>query len=227
MNYSASINGIAYSVSYSDAFVNGTLTLNFSDVVGGEAQSPTIEAGKPYIVKWDGDGSSNILEPVFEAVTITSTEPTDVTGTAANFHGVYSPYSAGDNDKIILYLGDDNMLYYPHADMTIGAFRAFFHAISRLGDANGDNQVNVTDVTMMVDHILGIDGEGFIIGNADVNGDGDINVTDVTALVNLILGGNSGFNVVVNGADGITFGGGGNGPARSNQFQPQGRYEEE
>ena len=39
-------------------------------------------------------------------------------------------------------------------------------------------------------------------------------MSDVTALVNLILDADHTLNVVVNGADGITFGGGGNGPAR-------------
>jgi hypothetical protein len=36
----------------------------------------------------------------------------------------------------------------------------------------------------------------------------------LTALVNLILNGDSILKMVVNGADGLTFGGGGNGPAR-------------
>ena len=56
------------------------------------------------------------------------------------------------------------------------------------GDVNNDSKANVTDVTLLVNHILGNDGEGFIIGIADINDDGLITVTDVTALVNIILG---------------------------------------
>lgn len=56
------------------------------------------------------------------------------------------------------------------------------------------------------------------IENADINGDGEITVSDVTALVNIILDGGCNIkNVVVNGADGITFGGGGNGPVKASE----------
>jgi hypothetical protein len=59
---------------------------------------------------------------------------------------------------------------------------------------------------MLVNYILGNANGGFIVDNADINQDGEIDVTDVTALVNIILG-DKGFNVVVNGAEGLTFGG--------------------
>ena len=60
------------------------------------------------------------------------------------------------------------------------------------GDVNGDGEVNVTDVTMVVEHVLGQPNSGFIVANADVNGDGDITVTDVAEAVNIILDGNGG-----------------------------------
>ena len=54
------------------------------------------------------------------------------------------------------------------------------------GDVNRDGKVNVSDVTALVNMILGVinkDEE-----SADVNHDGKINVSDVTALINIILG---------------------------------------
>ena len=54
------------------------------------------------------------------------------------------------------------------------------------GDVNRDGKVNVSDVTALINMILGVinkDEE-----TADVNKDGKINVSDVTALVNIILG---------------------------------------
>ncbi len=54
------------------------------------------------------------------------------------------------------------------------------------GDVNGDGKVNVSDVTALVNMILGVvpkDDE-----RADLNGDGKVNVTDITALINIILG---------------------------------------
>lgn len=51
-------------------------------------------------------------------------------------------------------------------------------------DVNGDHEVNVSDVTMLVNVILGTDS----CARGDVNGDEDVNVTDVTTLVDYILG---------------------------------------
>ena len=98
-------------------FDDGTLTLNFADAT-------EIEAGKPYIIKWTGNTEWG--NPTFTGVTVSSAAPTDVTGTAANFHGIYTPYSTGGENKSMLYLGAENKIYYPNADMTINAFRAYF-----------------------------------------------------------------------------------------------------
>ncbi len=54
------------------------------------------------------------------------------------------------------------------------------------GDVNGDGKINVTDVTTLVNMILGVIPKN--LENGDINGDGKLNVTDVTALVNIILG---------------------------------------
>ena len=54
------------------------------------------------------------------------------------------------------------------------------------GDVNGDGTVNVTDITTLVNMILGVVPKDET--RADVDGDGKVNVSDVTALINLILG---------------------------------------
>ena len=53
------------------------------------------------------------------------------------------------------------------------------------GDLNQDNDVNISDVTELVNVILGKTGENFL---ADVNEDNSANISDVTELVNIILG---------------------------------------
>ena len=55
-----------------------------------------------------------------------------------------------------------------------------------MGDVNGDLEVNIADVNVAIDMILG--------GNsstpaADVNGDGEINIADINAIIDIILGG--------------------------------------
>ena len=53
------------------------------------------------------------------------------------------------------------------------------------GDINGDGEVNVSDVTALINKILG--SSTYSDAVCDINGDGEINVSDVTTLINLIL----------------------------------------
>lgn len=53
------------------------------------------------------------------------------------------------------------------------------------GDINGDGTVNVTDVTTLINGILGTAQVDTSVG--DVDGNGMVNVSDVTALINIIL----------------------------------------
>ncbi|MBQ2169415.1 MAG: dockerin type I repeat-containing protein, partial [Prevotella sp.] len=56
-----------------------------------------------------------------------------------------------------------------------------------LGDVNGDELVNISDVVLLVEYILNVDNPSFIKDNADINRDNTINISDVTQLVNIIL----------------------------------------
>lgn len=99
---------------------SGLLTLNFTDAL-------SIEAGKPYIVKWDEAIASNLSNPVFMDVVVSSEEPTQVSAPNVDFIGIYSPLDIASEDKSLLYLGAENYLYYPNGPMTIGSCRAYFH----------------------------------------------------------------------------------------------------
>ena len=100
----------------SSSFRNGTLTLNF-------AKADSIEAGKPYIVKWTND--SPLESPTFTGVTIANATA-NVNTDNVDFIGIYSPLNITAADNTKLYLSNANTLYYPNAAMTIGAFRAYF-----------------------------------------------------------------------------------------------------
>ena len=54
------------------------------------------------------------------------------------------------------------------------------------GDANGDGEINILDVTALLNDILEISP---VAGNADCNEDGEVNILDVTCVLNEILGG--------------------------------------
>ena len=58
-----------------------------------------------------------------------------------------------------------------------------------LGDVNEDGAVNVTDVMMMVNDIIGKPASGYVREKADLNNDGTVTITDVMMLVNIIVSG--------------------------------------
>lgn len=56
------------------------------------------------------------------------------------------------------------------------------------GDVNNDGQVNIADVTALVNIILSkINEDQYNPVAADLNADGQINIADVTLLVNILL----------------------------------------
>ncbi|MBQ6749433.1 MAG: hypothetical protein IJR02_01530 [Bacteroidaceae bacterium] len=122
----------------------GILTLNF-------VSAATIPAGTPFIIKWD-KSSTNIVNPMFHGVTVSDATTNDATTDdgSLTFIGTYDPTDIYSADKVNLYLGAGNTLYYPRVEgMTsfiVNAFRAYFH----LNDAS---EANVRSI------VLNFDGE--------------------------------------------------------------------
>ena len=83
----------------------------------------------------------------------------------------------GGNAKSNCYL-DDIMLYYKET----------WGPVAIPGDVNGDGEVNIADVNMVIYIILGGDVDADVNRRADVNGDGEVNIADVNTLINIILG---------------------------------------
>jgi hypothetical protein len=61
---------------------------------------------------------------------------------------------------------------------------AYIESDGVLGDLNGDGTINILDVIIMVNIILGVEPESAL---ADVNGDGVVNILDIVQEINLIL----------------------------------------
>ena len=123
---------------------NGVLTLNFSTVTA-------IEAGKPYIIKWTTTGD-DIVNPVFQGVTISSTTPTAVVSYdhTVTFVGQYSPFSivnsgaTGDNQgnkNEILLMTKGNKIGYSKNPRTLNCFRCHFYV-----PTNGGQQAHSIEV---------------------------------------------------------------------------------
>ncbi|MBR1594226.1 MAG: endonuclease [Alloprevotella sp.] len=114
----------------------GYLELNFM-----ETQSLT--AGKAYVVKWET--GEDILEPVFSGVRISRGEPqaTTSTDTRVRFVGTYAPATLLANTSSNLYMGADNLLYYPTRDnFRVNAFRAYFLVTLEDGSEVRGQQLN-------------------------------------------------------------------------------------
>ena len=111
-----------------------------------------IPAGTPFIIKWDNKGTT-IEEPEFTSVTISSATTNNTQAfTGGSFKGSFSPVSFTANDKSILFLGAGNKLHWPSADMTLGAFRAYFDLGTNnasefvLNFGDGENVTGVNEV---------------------------------------------------------------------------------
>ena len=120
---------------------SGALNLFFKDAT-------SIEAGKPYLIKWDkADGydqanpaTRDIVNPEFTNLSGVTIETTPIAVTSpdgkVSFCGTYAQKTFTDvassktDDKSILFVGADNKLYYPISDgvndCALNAFRAYF-----------------------------------------------------------------------------------------------------
>ncbi len=55
------------------------------------------------------------------------------------------------------------------------------------GDANGDGEVNVSDIVEIIDYIMNKPSDKFVYAAADLNEDGEVNVTDIVKVVYIIM----------------------------------------
>ena len=140
-------------------YSGGTLYLYFKTAT-------MIEANKPYIIKWDVTGGArgtevtelmapNFCDSNLEGIRRAphkASGTTDITSKDGyvTFRGTFVPVEIGPNDEnTILYLGDENQLYYPTETMTIGAFKAYFVL-------NGEHEAREFVLNFDDDHTTGI-----------------------------------------------------------------------
>ena len=95
-----------------------------------------------------------------------------------------SDMMVGKGQGCIFISWTDNGNIYAHCLRENGTLGAADYAV--LGDINGDGNINVLDVVMLVGHILNPDTSELESG--DINSDGNIDILDVVALVSIVLG---------------------------------------
>ena len=101
----------------------------------------------------------------------------------------FSPYS--DHKELAILGYDGEFLGSIQLNSGLNAFAKNYilgiiednYVTSILGDINGDNILNISDLIIIVDFIL----SEIYDENADMNSDGGLNIQDITILLNIIL----------------------------------------
>ena len=104
--------------------------------------------------------------------------------TKVSYSQVTSIFKGVNKSTCILYVPKGKIWLYSETEPW-SEFNRFSEVPAVKGDINGDGKVNVSDVTALINMILGV--TTMNQSRADVNGDGKVNVSDVTALINIIL----------------------------------------
>ena len=117
----------------------GAMTLDFET-------ASTIDAGKPYIIKFSATGYANIDNPKFEGVTLQNVSPESQAVTVSDvisFKGNFETLHYNTKNNKVLFMGAANSLYYPDgaASTTINAFRCHFELLGNI--VAGDSQSSV------------------------------------------------------------------------------------
>ncbi len=154
------------------ASISGTtLNLTFGDAV------TTLTAGTPYIIKWAS--GVNIENPVFYGVTIDKTDRSYDNGQSGDirvrFLGTYKSTAFDSENKSILLMGGENMLFYPTNGAGIGAQRAYF----KIGDDGALPARRLTSFS------IDFGDEGTLTGITDRNYDNDNNFCPESAWFSL------------------------------------------
>lgn len=143
----------------SNLAADGKLTLTFTD-------ASSIEAGKPYLIKWDKGSGDDIDSPFFNGVTITSVEPTPVLFANAlgsgdcSFVGQYDPFEINSSNKnsIVMLSSGSRIGYSNNVPRTLRCMRAHFEIPT------------TTSAPAMTDYAIDFDGEASTAVKAIDNG---------------------------------------------------------
>ena len=113
------------------------------------------------------------------------TMPTSLAKGTYKLRPVYSKTGTSISQAQLMHMKYDQPQCVTVQNNATGAYNEILLSTRLDGDVNGDGSVNVSDVTALINMILGVIPKN--IASGDINGDGNVNVSDVTALVNLIL----------------------------------------
>ena len=147
-------------------YPSGYETYNYPVLYFKFVSTTSMEAGKPYLVKWtekdDYTTDGNLVDNTkkggtrheldFESVKVTTSTAGSWAGNNITFQGTLS--SSGNlsaKDKTKLVLGQNSTLYYPKEDMNIGACHGYFVIPQSVASQLPDNPANAPQFVMSFD----------------------------------------------------------------------------
>ncbi len=128
----------------SSDFKDGALSLTFTS-----GKLTSLEAGVPYIMKWEVDNEDKDYDPTFEGVVVKGEEKPAVTE-YVDYIGSYKDIKLEGGDYTSLYLGANNTLYYPAEghDITINPYHAYFQLKKGITAGDGSGAKNIRAINI-------------------------------------------------------------------------------
>ena len=160
---------LAFGVSIPDGFE--VVSVEQADRVTGTFQYGT-PAGECNVAIYNLSGGSAIEGNDGAVVNITLKASEDASGD-------YTFVLSQGNYGVVGFVGNPQ---YPYDTNTIVHVATAIYC-----DVNGDNKVNIHDVTDLINYLLTLDASGIDLEAADVNKDGKISISDVTDMIYYLL----------------------------------------
>ena len=126
------------------------------------------------------NGGNLLVECLVTEAGVTNYSPTYFYGTPTEPDNV-AIYTSFDFDGMSTYF----VPFMPKA--TFSYQKGEVPPAGMKGDVNGDQVVNITDVTILISAIQNDNYDNINFNNSDMNDDENINITDVTMLINYVL----------------------------------------
>ena len=107
--------------------------------------------------------------------------PQTVNANANSYQADWLNAEVIDSRNVMIYQ------YYPGGHVTL--WRLTKQGGILRGDVDSDGNVNITDVTALIDYLLGGSADGIDFFNAECNQDDMVSIADITALIDYLLTG--------------------------------------
>ncbi len=180
---STSIDSQEFAVTENSSFVQYTAVLNCDELdqvtIAGKSSFPQFQIIKVYAGELEEERLRAVVENGDESYRL-------ITGITDKSYTVRNLTAGGMFYYRVkaLYIDGTSSTWSKSRSVTL-----FANEGHTTGDVDHDGKVNISDVTTLIDYLLG-GADGLYTACADVDGDGNINIADVTALIDLLLTGN-------------------------------------